>query len=177
MASGSGNLPNARPLSSSSSIIVGNGASMPVTHTACSPILGTPFHLDNILVSPSLVKNLISVCAFTRDNNVSIEFDPFGFSIKDLPTRMEMLRCNSAGSLYPFRPPSDQALLSSSSSSAELWHQRLGHPGRDTFTRTISQPEFQCSRTLAHSCNSCKLGKTLVSHFSLQSLSPLFLFN
>jgi histone deacetylase 1/2 len=132
---------------------------MPVTHTACSPILGTPFHLNNILVSPSLVKNLISVRAFTRDNNVSVEFDPFGFSIKDLPTRMEMLRCNSAGSLYPFRPTSDQALLSSSSTSADLWHQRLGHPGRDTFNRTVRQFEFQCTKTEDHSCRSCKLGK------------------
>jgi hypothetical protein len=26
---------------------------MPVTHTACSSVLGTPFHLHNILVSPS----------------------------------------------------------------------------------------------------------------------------
>jgi hypothetical protein len=53
MAFSSGNLPNARPLSTSSSIIVGNGTTMPVTHTACSSVLGTPFHLHNILVSPS----------------------------------------------------------------------------------------------------------------------------
>jgi hypothetical protein len=91
MASGSGNFPNAHRLLSSSPITVGNGATMPVTHTATSSISGTPFHLSNVLISPHLVKNLISVRSFTRDNNVSIEFDPCGFSIKDLPTRKEML--------------------------------------------------------------------------------------
>jgi hypothetical protein len=53
------------------------------------------------LISPSLVKNLISVRTLTRDNNVIIEFDPFGFSIKDLPTRTVLLRCESRGELYP----------------------------------------------------------------------------
>jgi hypothetical protein len=61
----------------------------------------SPLHLNNILVSPSLVKNLISVRTLTRDNNVSVDFDPFGFSIKDLPTRTELLRCESRGELYP----------------------------------------------------------------------------
>jgi histone deacetylase 1/2 len=102
---------------------------------------------------------LIHVRAFTRDNNVSVEFDPFGFSIKDLPTPTEMLQCNSAGSLYPFWPPPAQALLSSSSTSADLWHRRLGHPGHDTFNRTVRQFEFQCTKTMDHSCRSCQLGK------------------
>jgi hypothetical protein len=38
-----------------------------------------------------LVKNLISVHSLTRDNNITIEFDPLGFSIKDIPPR----RCSS----------------------------------------------------------------------------------
>ena len=91
MAFGSGNFPTAHRLSSSAPITIGNGATMPITHTANSSILGTSFHLHSVLISPDLVKNLIYVHSFTRNNNVSIEFDPFGFSIKDLPTWKEML--------------------------------------------------------------------------------------
>jgi hypothetical protein len=47
--------------------------------------------LRNVLLSPDLVENLISVHKLTHDNLVSIEFDHFGFSIKDLHTKMEML--------------------------------------------------------------------------------------
>ncbi|WVZ53305.1 hypothetical protein U9M48_004270 [Paspalum notatum var. saurae] len=39
---------------------------------------------------------------FTRDNLVSIEFDPGGFSIKDLQTRREILRYTSDGDLNTF---------------------------------------------------------------------------
>jgi hypothetical protein len=47
--------------------------------------------LNNILIAPQLVKNLISIRALTRDNSVSVEFDPWGFTIKDLRTRMAIL--------------------------------------------------------------------------------------
>jgi hypothetical protein len=88
---------------SSSIITVGNGAQLPVTHQAQTfiPTSTTPLHLNDVLVSPSLIKNLIYVRRLTCDNNISIEFDPSGFSIKDLPTRAEMLRCDSNGDLYP----------------------------------------------------------------------------
>jgi hypothetical protein len=79
---------------------------LPVTHRALTIIATSrsPLHLNNILVSPSLVKNLISVHALTRDN-FSVKFDPFGFSVKALSTRTEILRCNSHGKLYPLASP------------------------------------------------------------------------
>jgi hypothetical protein len=58
-------------------IIVGNGALLPVTSTG-SLSFSTPHHplvLNNVLVSPNIIKNLISVRRFTTDNNCSIEFD------------------------------------------------------------------------------------------------------
>jgi hypothetical protein len=54
-----------------------------------------PLYLHDVLVTPRIIKNLISVCQFTTDNNYSVDFDPFGFSVKDLLTRRELLRCNS----------------------------------------------------------------------------------
>ena len=87
-----------------SSIVVGNGSLLPVTSTGTTTLPG-PFSLNNVLVSPSLIKNLISVCQFTSDNNCSVEFDPAGCSVKDLESRRVLVRCNSAGPLYPLSLP------------------------------------------------------------------------
>jgi hypothetical protein len=86
-------------------IVVGNGNQLTSTCTGNSiiPTSSSPLQLHNILIAPQLVKNLISVRALTRDNSVSVEFDPWGFTIKDLRTKMAILRCDSSGELYPMR--------------------------------------------------------------------------
>ncbi|GJZ81330.1 hypothetical protein Tco_0646324 [Tanacetum coccineum] len=90
------------------SVSVGDGHSIPVTNTGHS-ILPTPtrsLHLNNVLITPHIVKNLIYVRQFVRDNNCTIEFDAFGFSVKDFLTRRVLLRCDSTGDLYPVTAPS-----------------------------------------------------------------------
>nr|GEX11027.1 ribonuclease H-like domain-containing protein [Tanacetum cinerariifolium] len=59
--------------------------------------------------------------------NCTIEFDAFGFSVKDFLKRRVLLRCDSTGDLYPVIAPSPipRAFLV----SQHTWHQRLGHPG------------------------------------------------
>src|ERR1044071_7127118 len=73
----------------SRNIIVGNGDTIPVLGqgTKYLPKPFPPFVLKNVLYSPRLVKNLISVRRFTIDNSVSVEFDPFGFLVKDYKTK------------------------------------------------------------------------------------------
>ena len=94
-------------------IIVGNGQMIPVHgHGQISlPSSNESLTLTYVLHASKLIKNLISVRKFTRDNLVSVEFDPFGFSVKDLATKNVILRSNSTGDLYPFKsthgsPPS-----------------------------------------------------------------------
>ncbi|GJT55532.1 ribonuclease H-like domain-containing protein [Tanacetum coccineum] len=94
-----------------------------------------PLHLHNVLVNLNIIKNLIYVRQFTRDNNCTIEFDAFGFSVKDYLTRHILLRCDNSGNLYPVTKPSTSptAFLST---SASTWHQRLGHPAA-TYNRPM----------------------------------------
>ncbi|GJY70787.1 hypothetical protein Tco_0474490 [Tanacetum coccineum] len=97
------------------SILVGDGHSIPVTNTGHS-ILSTPtksLHLNNVLITPHIVKNLIYVRQFVRDNNCTVEFDAFGFSVKDFLTRRVLLRCDNTKDLYPVTTPSSipQAFL------------------------------------------------------------------
>jgi hypothetical protein len=76
---------------------------------------------------------LISTRRFSIDNKCSIEFDPFGFSVKDLLTKDVIIRCNIHGELYTFpssvTPRTAHGLLAT---TTELWHRRLGHLGRDS---------------------------------------------
>jgi hypothetical protein len=50
-----------------SSIIMGSGSSLPVTSVRDTTLFG-PFYLNNILVTPDIIQNLLSVRCFTTDN-------------------------------------------------------------------------------------------------------------
>ncbi|GJZ01758.1 ribonuclease H-like domain-containing protein [Tanacetum coccineum] len=143
------------------SIHVGDGNSIPVTNTGHSiiPSIHRPLHLHNVLVTPSIIKNLISVRQFTRYNNCTIEFDAFRLSVKDFLTRHILLRCDSSGDLYPVTKSSTlpAAFLSTSSST---WHQRLGHPGDEVLRYLISRQFISCNKEKSsHICHACQLGK------------------
>jgi hypothetical protein len=83
--------------SPSTFVTVGNGSTMPTSYIGhvSLPAFAHTFSLNNVLIVPNLVKNLISICCFTIDNWCSIEFDPFGFSVKDLRTKAVITRCSS----------------------------------------------------------------------------------
>ncbi|GJU84486.1 zinc finger, CCHC-type containing protein [Tanacetum coccineum] len=143
-----------------SSVLVGDGHPIPVTNSGHS-ILPTPngsLHLRNVLITPSIVKNLIYVRQFVRDNNCTIKIDAFGFSVKDFTTRRVLLRCDSTGDLYPVTSPSPvpQAYLV----SQHTWHQRLGHPGSEVLRRLISSSCISCNKEKPPIlCHACQLGK------------------
>lgn len=69
------------------SVLVGDESRIPVTKVGHST-LGfnscRTLYLKNVLITPQIIKNLIFVRQFTRDNKCSIEFDKFGFFCKGL---------------------------------------------------------------------------------------------
>jgi len=46
----------------------------------------SPLTQNNVWYVPKIIKNLIFVKKFTIDNDVSVEFDPFSFLVKDFST-------------------------------------------------------------------------------------------
>ncbi|GKA38552.1 ribonuclease H-like domain-containing protein [Tanacetum coccineum] len=160
------------------SIHVGEGNSIPITNTGHSiiPSLHRPLHLHNVLVTPNIIKNLIYVRQFTRDNNCTIEFDAFGFSVKDFLTRHILLRCDSSGDLYPVTKPSTVPVAFVSTSSS-TWHQRLGHPRDDVLCSLSSCHLISCNKERSpHVCHACQLGKhvKLPFHSSISSVKQCF---
>jgi hypothetical protein len=98
-----GNLSSCTPHHTSSRVIVGNGASLPITHIGFSsiPTSSTPLQFYSVLVTPHLIKNLASVRCLTHDNPITIEFDALGFSIMDFHTRAVILGCDSTSDPNP----------------------------------------------------------------------------
>ncbi|GJY45819.1 reverse transcriptase domain-containing protein [Tanacetum coccineum] len=143
-----------------STVSVGDGHSIPVTNTGHS-ILSTPsksLKLNNVLITPHIAKKSIFVRQFVRDNDCTIEFDSFGFSIKDFKTRRVLLRCDSTEDLYPVTAPSP--IPSAFLISQKMWHQRLGHPGSDVLRCLVSNNVISCNKE-KHPvlCHACQLGK------------------
>lgn len=182
MTSDHGNLHCCSPFNSSSfhSVIIGNGSFLPITHTSTHSV-PTKFHpltLRNVLVVPHIIKNLISIRRLTFDNHCPVKFDPFGFSIKDIPTRTEILRCNSSGGLYSMSPPSQA--FQAAATSTDLWHRTLGHPGRpsmSSLSRSCLIPYCHINSTI---CQACQVGHHVQLPFAtLRSitLSPFELFH
>jgi hypothetical protein len=91
MFNSSGMLTDLHP--SHSRIVVGNGSTLPVSHTGhlSLPTSSQAISLRNVLVSPSLIKNLISVKTLCRDNPVNVEFANFGFFVTDRQTKTVIL--------------------------------------------------------------------------------------
>jgi hypothetical protein len=124
-----GNLTSVRPLTSTdpSSIVVGNRSALLVTSVGDSAF-PSPFYLNNVIVTPDIIQNLLYVRRFTTDNWCSMEFDPFCLSVKNLSTRNVITRCNNLRALYMMRLPSYPAPSSPASApsalvaSASTWH-------------------------------------------------------
>lgn len=122
------------PISSTPSyIVVGNGSLLPISAIGSAHI-NYPhysFIINNVLVSPDIIKSLIYDCRFARDNWCSIELDPFGLSVKDYPTKTKIVRCNSSGDIYLFSIDAFTSMASArafitTESTTDFWHRVSG---------------------------------------------------
>jgi hypothetical protein len=97
----SGNISPVRPPNPAipSSIVVGNRSILPITLVGDTVLPGL-FYLNNVLVTPDIIKNTLSSHQFTIDNWCLMEFDPFDLSVKDLATRNVIIKHNRSDPLY-----------------------------------------------------------------------------
>ncbi|XP_076958678.1 uncharacterized protein LOC143634502 [Bidens hawaiensis] len=167
MATPQGNIsPSSFNSCTNKSIVVGNGMQIPVIGQGnlTLPPLYPPLKLNNVLYAPQIIKNLISVRKLTTDSLLSIEFDPFGFTVKDLKTKAPILRCNSSGDLYPLTAPlpkTNSQPTALTVTTQDCWHQRLGHPGDNLLhaLKLSSSVSFIKNKTTL--CQPCVFGKSV----------------
>jgi len=166
MTTNQGTLLSYFDLSKDNNIVIGNGYLIPICghgSTSLSPP-HPPLQLNNVLHAPKLIKNIIFVRKFTTDNLVSFEFDPFGFSVKNLHTGNHLMRCNSFGDLYPIHPKyqrisSPTFTLTFPAMSSTLWHNHLGHPEATILNSLCHQNFINCNKYNNVFFTSCPLVK------------------
>nr|GEV94501.1 hypothetical protein [Tanacetum cinerariifolium] len=131
------------------SVSVGDSYTIPITNSEHSvlPMPHRLLHLNNVLITPNIVKNL----NFVRDNNCTIEFDTFGFSIKDFMPRRILLWCDSTGDLYRVTKPSTvpPTFLTIQHTWSNRPHKRLNlyvssiSPLPKSYTNAFNDPNWQ----------------------------------
>ena len=115
--------------------------------------------MSNVLISPDLVTNLVSVRRLTRENPLTVEFDGVGFFVKDARTRMVLHRCDSPDELYPVHAGSSTSTPGALAAGVDLWHARLGHPNHTVLRQILRSFSFSCDKLDEHSCEACRLGQ------------------
>ena len=130
-----GNFVSKIPYTGNNRIVVGNGATLPITHlgTCTLPTSRKSLKVNSVLQVPQLTHNLVSIKRLCKDNNCHVIFDDVSISIQDKAKGTVLLRARSNRALYPltFSSTSPTALFSYHL-PAETWHRRLGHPSSRT---------------------------------------------
>nr|XP_043615796.1 uncharacterized protein LOC122587696 [Erigeron canadensis] len=145
-------------------VVLGNGMGLSISHIGSTQFSTKtkPLTLPNILCAPNLRTNLISVAKLCRTNQVSVEFFPFHFFVKDLKTGAPIMRGENIHDVYYLNQLSQFPQVNTTTSVSPLqWHHRLGHPCFRTF-------KFLCKdlglnfKSLSYStlhCPSCSINK------------------
>ncbi|CAA7041169.1 unnamed protein product [Microthlaspi erraticum] len=162
------NLSLHQPYNGGEEVTIADGTSLSISHTG-STLLSTPSRpltLNDILYVPNVQKNLISMYRLCNTNNVSVEFFPAHFQVKDLSTGARLLQGRTKDELYewPVSPSNVVSLFASPSpkTSFSFWHSRLGHPSLAVLQSVVSQFSLpvQNSTPKQLPCSHCLINKS-----------------
>jgi hypothetical protein len=153
------------PYTGKDKVIDGNGSSLPITYTgSCSP---TPnLQLNDVLVVPALIKNLLSVSKLTHDYPVSVSFTDNDFIIQNLQTQKVVASSKHVDGLYiPKRGHQAFSTVITKSNlcnSFAIWHARLGHVSFTIISILNKQGSLSLSSILPNPslCVNCQKAKS-----------------
>ncbi|KAK0581443.1 hypothetical protein LWI29_013886 [Acer saccharum] len=168
--------PDSVPYSGNTSVLLGNGASLPIINTGNIPVsLGShTLSLNNVFHVPSLHKNLLSVARFTKDNSVSFTFTPSGYIISDLTSGVPLFQGQCKDGLYPFSQPQPCAMATTASN---IWHLRLGHPSSTVLRHLGSSSLGSTYSSSFPFCNDCATCKSHQLPFFSNKIHAVFPFS
>ncbi|OMO62605.1 Integrase, catalytic core [Corchorus capsularis] len=160
-------------------VMVGNGASIDISHSG-SIVLKVDdkqIVLDNVLVVPDIKKNLISISQLTTDNPFNVEFSDIGFQIRDRRTGEVIATGKRVDDLYVLESSEKAKAFFSTRFrvvTRSVWHSRLGHPQVSVVQYLDNKKLIHCSnkQSPSHICSSCQMGKACrLSFLSLSDFS------
>lgn len=99
------------PYQGNTNVIVGNGATLPISHVGQAHLKTStnPLLLNNVLYVPNLKYNLLSIQQLCSDNNCTINFDASSIYVKDKAIRTTILEGVSNQGIYTITPTCHQA--------------------------------------------------------------------
>lgn len=161
-------------------INISDGTGLKISHIGNSTLVhnNNSLVLDGVLCSPYIRNNLLSVSKFIKSNNVSLEFFPMYFLVKDIRTGVPMLRGKNINDVYYLPRSINPQVNHTMVSQLDEWHQCLGHP-TVAIIRSISKSSDlnvsldSVSKFHCNSCNSNKSRKLPFAENSLHSSKPL----
>lgn len=169
------------PYEGGEDIVIGDGNKLHISHIGTLCFAGYDMlRFTDVLLVPSMAKNLLSVSRLCRDNVVHVVFFASEFQVKDRRTGVLLLRGPRINGLYiwPARARSQHlpSALLPVKQSLPIWHARLGHPSSKILQAVVSNHNLAVCRSFDFSCNSCRCIKSLKLPFSestLHSAAPL----
>ena len=145
-------------------MIVGNGASLPITHTGkLSP--SPDLYLLDVLLAPHLTKNILSISKLTHDFPLSVTFTNNFFTIQNRQTGRVVATGKRDGGLYVVELGHSAfiSILKNKSlhASYDLWHSRLGHVNHSIISFLNKKRQFYLTSLLSFPklCDTCQLEK------------------
>ncbi|PKU78515.1 Retrovirus-related Pol polyprotein from transposon TNT 1-94 [Dendrobium catenatum] len=157
------NLSVSAPYRGSDTVTIGDGSSVGIDHSGTG-LLSTPHRkllLTQLFHTPKLQYNLLSISQLTKDNNISIVFDPNGFYLKDLKTQEVLLQGPCRNGLYQVqttKPSSTYLACSTVRAPTIPWHNRFGHPNNNTL-QFLASTNPQLHIEFNNSCMQCNVSK------------------
>ena len=147
------------------SVIIGNGASLPIIHIGTLSLVPN-IHLLDVLVVPRLTKNLLSISKLTSDFPLSVTFTNNLLAIQHRQIGRVVAIGKRDGGLYVLER-SNPAFISvlrnkSLRASYDLWHARLGHVNHYVISFLNRKGHFSLTSLLPSPslCNTCQLAKS-----------------
>jgi histone deacetylase 1/2 len=154
-------------------VLMGNGDGLQISHVGSSSLASNSgiLSLSNVLYTPQIQNNLLSVTRLCSDNRVFVEFYADYFLVKDLQSKKILSQGVLDRGLYQFSCPAAQtspcAFIASNNEEYNLWHSRLGHPSFEIINRIINScNKKQFPLSVKNICNSCQLAKKSSFAFS-----------
>ena len=149
-------------------LYVGDGTALPITHTGKTQLTSQlhTLHLHNVLHIPTISQKLISISQLCRSNPISVEFFSDYFHVKDLRTKVPLLKGHHKQGLYHF--PSASPPHAFTSTIAPPWHHILGHPSSQVLHHLVSSQQIKANTDSP--CISCECSKSHKLPFKKSSL-------
>ena len=161
------------PYEGTDELLISDGMGLKISHIGSMSLLNLT--LNNILIVPSITKNIISISQLCKDNPVNVTFSSNSFFIKTHKSESILLQGPSKDGIYKLIYPSPKVCDITTTTSLH-WHHRLGDPSFNMFRQIVSKNNLNVFIIFTLEYTSCCISKSHKLSFyttSIVSTAPL----